>query len=197
MKVEVVPKNELVKIEKENKPVVSKAQAFVVKVSDDETKAYDILRQIKERINLIEEKRTSITKPLNASLKAANTLFKQLSDPLKEADSIIRQKILAFRQKQEEIAVRKQEQLCEKANAALEAGDEAKAEKLQAKAENITANVGNSLVQKRWTYEIVDIRKIPYKYLTVDSPIITQDIKAGERDIPGLRIFQEESIRII
>ena len=195
-KVQVIPQNEIVKIEKENKPVVRKAEALTIKLSADETAAYDILKAIKERVGFIEKKRKEITQPLNASLKAANALFKELSSPLKEADSIIRDKILAFRRRREEQAAKKQERLEAKAEEAEEEGDEERAEELTEKAESVTPKVGESVVAKRWTYKVVNITQVPRQYLILDSPTIREAIRAGVRDIPGIEIYQEEGLRV-
>lgn len=195
-KVQVLPQNEIVKIEKENKPVVRKAEALTIKVSDDETAAYDILKAIKERTTVIEKRRKAITQPLNTSLKATNALFKELSGPLKEADGIIRNKILEFREKREEVARKRQERLEVKAEEAEEAGDDERAEELAERAENVEAKVGDSVTAKRWTFEVIDIKEVPLMYLQLDSVAIRLAIRNGERKIAGLNIYQESSVRV-
>ncbi|MDD5458890.1 MAG: hypothetical protein PHF37_05830 [Phycisphaerae bacterium] len=189
-----VPSTELVRIEKETKPVVLAAGKLVIKDSDSETEAYQVLTQIKKHIDGIEAKRTAITKPLNASLKEVNALFKQLTKPLTQADTIIRDKILSFRQVREEQAQARQQKLLEKAQ---NEPDEAKAEQLQMKAEAVLANVGDSQTTKRWTFDLVDIAKVPVQYLDIDNGAIREAIRQGERDIPGLKIYQEESVRVV
>lgn len=196
VKVEVIPQTELVKIEKENKPVIRKAEALAIKVRDDETAAYVILKEIGIRVKSIESKRTAITKPLNASLKEVNALFKTLAQPLKTADVIIRDKILEFRTKREEAAAKKQAALEAKAEEAEEDGDKDRAIELSEKAESVTASVGESVVQKRWTFEAVDIDKIPREYLVPNEAAIRLAIREGVREIPGLKIYQKENIRI-
>jgi len=196
-KVEVIPKNQIVKIEKDNKPVVQRAQDFTIKVSADETNAYGVLQQIKDRIKFVEGKRKEITAPLNASLKAANALFKTLSEPLKIADTIIRDKILDFHQKQEEKAAKREAKLVGKIEEATAKGHIAIAEALVEKSENIKPLVGDSVVQKRWTFEVVDKSKVPVEYLSVDSTAVRAAIRDGERDIPGLRIYQEKGVRVL
>lgn len=64
------------------------------------------------------------------------------------------------------------------------------------KAELMEANVGESQTQKHWTFEVVDITKVPVLYLDVDTAVVRAAIRDGERDIPGLRIYQEESVRV-
>jgi len=194
VKVKPVSHTEIVKIQNQNKPVISKAEALVIKVSDDESAAYKILQAIKERMKLVEDKRTSITKPMNKSLKEVNALFKTLSEPLKTADKIIRDKILAFRTKREEQAAKRQEKLIARAE---EEEDENIAEALADKAAAVQANVGESQTMKRWTFKVIDIKKVPRQYLVLDSVAVRDAIRDGERQIPGIDIYLESSVRVV
>jgi hypothetical protein len=47
-----------------------------------------------------------------------------------------------------------------------------------------------------WDFEIVDESKIPREYLMVNEKAIRAAIKAGVRDIPGVRIFQKEELAV-
>ena len=187
---ELITKVEVQKIRKGNVPLVNAANRLVVSSPVDENQAYDVLKTIKEKINVIEKRRTSITKPLNHSLREVNSLFKELSQPLREADDVIRDKILEFRQLQAEKAAK----------------EEAKRRKIQqshkAKGHNVGApaivevETGKSVTQKRWTYELVDVDKLPRKYLIPNKAAIDFAVRRGIRKIPGLRIYQKESLRV-
>lgn len=50
-------------------------------------------------------------------------------------------------------------------------------------------------LRKVWTYEVVDLAKVPVEYLTVNDRVIKAAIsgKDGKRDIPGLRIFDQNA----
>lgn len=58
---------------------------------------------------------------------------------------------------------------------------------------NSTKNNG---LTKRWTHELVDLGQVPREYLVIDEKKVREAIAAGERNIPGLRIFQSESITL-
>jgi hypothetical protein len=195
-KVSAVSQNEIVKIEQENKPVIREAQALTIRAADDETAAYEVLRHIRQRTDAIEKKRKSIAAPLNASLKEVNTMFKTLASPLLEADSIIRSKILDFRAKREAQAAERQAKILKQAEKAEAKGDEAKAGELQAKAAVTAPIVGDSVVSKRWTFEIEDFSLVPRNFLQVDEKSIREAIRDGVREIAGVKIFQEEQIRV-
>jgi len=49
---------------------------------------------------------------------------------------------------------------------------------------------------KRWTFEVQDATKVPREYMIVHEPSIRQAINAGIREIPGVRIYQDESITL-
>ncbi len=192
----VVPQTEIVKIEKENKPIINKAVALKIKVSSDENRANEVFKQIAFRIKTIEAIRTKITQPLNTSLKEINTLFKSLSSPLKEAKKILNDSIIEFHEKREEQARKREEKLRLEAEEAEEDGDEELVEKLEDKIELVAPRVGESSTVKRWTFEVEDIHKIPREYLLVDQVEINRAIRNGARDIKGIRIFQKESVRV-
>lgn len=49
---------------------------------------------------------------------------------------------------------------------------------------------------KRWTFEVQDANQVPREYLTVDEKKIREAVQAGARTIPGVRIYQSESIAL-
>ncbi len=49
---------------------------------------------------------------------------------------------------------------------------------------------------RTWTFEILNQIDIPREYLIVDETAIRAAIKAGTRSIPGVKIFQKESLAI-
>lgn len=49
---------------------------------------------------------------------------------------------------------------------------------------------------KRWTFEVEDLSQVPREYLQLDEKKIREAISAGTRILPGLRIYQDESISL-
>jgi hypothetical protein len=47
---------------------------------------------------------------------------------------------------------------------------------------------------KRWTFEVTDPSLVPREYLVVDETRIREAMNRGERNIPGVRFYQSESI---
>jgi len=188
---QILSPEQVSKIRRETSPVVSQATALVIESPETENQACSILKKISLRLKDIENLRLSITKPLNESLRQANALFKTLAEPLHVADKTIREKILAFRTEQEE-AAEKRKQMQEK----IQTTRKEKGLEAAAMVEPV-AETGETQTQKRWTYELIDISKVPPEYLTLDAGTVRRAINAGIRDISGLRIFQQENVRII
>lgn len=191
-KAEMVPIRaaEVAKFKRGGTEIVEIADSLVVSAKAEENDAYDILKRIKTLSEEIESRRTSITKPLNASLRAANALFKPLSSPLKTAKDIIKGKIVDFQDEQEEKAA-KQQAIRDK----VEATRQAKGVEYE-EAEPVTPDVGESTITKRWAYDVKDLSKVPREYLALNTSVIWTAIRNGVRDIPGLKIYQEKNVSV-
>lgn len=187
----IVPVEVVQKAESDAALMTQQANQIQVTTTKQEEDAYAALTQIKKAIKTIEDKRKEITQPLNASLKATNAMFKQLSQPFFEADRIIRDKVMDFRQAQEEKAQKEKERR-QKIQAAHAAKGHETHEITQPKVEVAKTTV----TAKRWTFEIVDLSKVPRKYLIVDCSAVREDIRNGVRQIDGIDIFQVEGLRV-
>ena len=52
-------------------------------------------------------------------------------------------------------------------------------------------------VTRSWTFEVVDLDRVPREYMSLDVEVVRETIaRDGVREIPGLRIFQAESLRV-
>ena len=52
-------------------------------------------------------------------------------------------------------------------------------------------------VRKVWTFEVVDLDAVPRDYMSLDVEVVREAItKDGVRDIPGLRIYQSETLHV-
>lgn len=54
-------------------------------------------------------------------------------------------------------------------------------------------SVGARLI---WKFETVNIRTVPDQYLQINEPAVNRAIREGVREIPGLRIYQEETLAV-
>ena len=187
----IVPVEIVQKAESDAALMSQQAEAIQVTTTEQEEQAYTALTQIKQAIKTIESKRKEITKPLNASLKAANTMFKKLAQPFVEADRIVRDKVMDFRQAQELKAEMEFER-----RRKIQAAHEAKGHEIHEITEPEAKVSKETVVAKRWTFEVVDEKKIPRGFLVLNNVAVNNAIRAGVREIDGLDIFQVGGLRV-
>jgi len=200
---------EVMKVEKEilnlTLPATIKAETLVVRSEEDVEEGSNLLRKIKDAEIIIEDKRKSFTAPLNKSLKEINKTFKEMTLPLVEAREEIGKKILEWRRIERnriEDEMRIANDKAEKERLeAIETSPEIEEKDYPAveviEIPEVKKTMGNTQVRKYWTYEIIDIDKVPKEFMVVDDLSIRRVIRYGERIIPGLKIYQEEKISIV
>ena len=139
-----------------------------------EAAAHD-LKAVKALVKQIEEKRTSITQPINQALREVNALFKPPKEYLKRAEVLLKAKLLEYQTEQDRIArelqaeadalARKErEKLERRAAKAAAKGKAEKAEALSQVAETTAAPVIKSAAPKvagvvrreTWKAEVTD-----------------------------------------
>jgi len=187
----IVPVEVVQKAENDAALLSQQADAIQVTTTEQEEEAYTALTQIKQAIKTIESKRKEITKPLNASLKATNAMFKKLSEPFVEADRIVRDKVMDFRQLQEEKAQKELER-----RQKIQAAHEAKGHETHEITQPEVEVAKTTVTAKRWTFDVVNVNKVPREYLVVDNAAVNKAIRNGVREIDGLDIFQVEGLRV-
>lgn len=176
-----------------------------IKTLEDTKSATEDLSLIARSKKVLEEKRKEYVTPLNSQVKTINDTFKLVSDPLSQADSITREKLLAYRAEQERIRKeqedinREKEELARK-EAALNNGEftidttPVKVNAEQPKHVYTDMGMASGMKIKKW--EIADFAAVPDDYKMIDSAKVTKLVKAGIGAIPGIRIYEEEKIRI-
>lgn len=187
----IIPVAVVQKAESDAALMTQQAESIQVATTEQEEQAYTTLTQIKQTIKTIEDKRKEIVDPLNASLKATNAMFKKLSEPFVAADRIIRDKVMDFRQLQEEKAQKELERRQKIQEAHAVKGHETHeiaVPEVKVSQQTVTA--------KRWTFEVVNVNKVPKEYLVLDSAAVNKAIRNGVREIDGLKIFQVEGLRV-
>ena len=184
-----------------------KRAAAALKVDSDESEkeAVELGTRANKLAKEVDKRRMEITQEARDFTASVNNLAKQFTEPAKAVTAELKGKIGAYRQAKE-LERRKREAAERKAReeAQRKIDEEARAanvepvklpEPVAAKPANVTrAESGSAHGQKRWTFEVEDETKVPRQYLTLDSPRINAAIKAGIREIPGLKIFQKESV---
>ena len=217
-------KSEMIEVRKEDEAEAKGAMTF----ADNLVKQYSqgiasnqankqagvFLQDIRQRIKLLNDKRLSMTRPIDEAKKKIMDFFAQPIDRLKRADQAISKAMARFfdeqeaiRQKEEAEARAKAEKeaakLEVKAEKAEAAGKEEKAEELREQAQQVAATtpVMSSRVEKvegiamrmYWYFEIIDVSKIPKEYLMVDEEKLQQYAHAMKETakVEGVRFFSD------
>lgn len=55
---------------------------------------------------------------------------------------------------------------------------------------------GSAQTRKRWKFEVTDAMQVPRQYLMVDDRLLRAAVADGEREIPGVRIYQEDDLAV-
>jgi len=87
-----------------SKASLAAAKEFKIRTPEDAEDAGAVLREIKGLAKDFEEKRTSITKPINQALREVNALFKPAKAWLVEAEGLLKSRLLEYQNEQERIA---------------------------------------------------------------------------------------------
>lgn len=112
------------------------AQSFTIADDDEYAMAADELKAVKAKHKALEDKRTSITGPMNKAMKAINDLFRGPLAALEQAEGMFKTSMLAYTTEKERIAAearRKAEEAAAAERRRLE--EEARQREAQARAE--------------------------------------------------------------
>lgn len=180
------------------------ADQLIIAHEADVTSATTDLSVIANLKKSIEDKRKEYIQPLNDYLKTINDAFKTFTEPILYADKVVRNKILAYRaeldrQQQEAIEIERLKREAAEREAALTGQPIIQPEPTPVIATSPDRyHTDNGMLGKvtirKW--ELEDFSKIPDEYKTIDSVKIGKVVRAGIPSIPGIRIWQEETLRI-
>lgn len=153
--------------------------------------ASDYLARIKGIHKEVEAKRKEISKPFRAQAEALQKLFNPALEKLVEVEKLLKLKI------QEGLAraQQAQQQAFEQTERALATGNlaQAAAASQQAVASDVTLSKGVHTTSKL-RFEIVNPADVPAWAWSPDPAKIEAAIEAGWREIPGVRIFAQQTV---
>jgi hypothetical protein len=197
-----------------------KINSLVVDSEESLGLASDILKQVKDQEKLVDKREKEFTAPLNDTLKKIRDVFRPQKTALESLKRMIEQeKILPYhrelaeKRRLEEEVIRKA--LADKLRAEQEAKmavaskfedellleqavkiDE-KIEKIESKSIKtgpVKSEFSTLSVSKKWVFEIEDATQVPLRYLSPDEKKIKAAVDSGLRDIPGVKIYEKETV---
>lgn len=185
---------EITKIQESISPIVSEAKTYTVTTPEEVDQASLFLKKVTDTLRAVETKRLSFTAPLNQSLKEINSTFKQISAPLEEAKSHISKLIIDWRREEQARIVKEEERRRHIQDAHAEQGHNVNDPVTMARPDN---TIGNASTRKIWRFKITDFSKVPDEFKTINQVAVNMEIRNGKRAIPGLEIYQEETLAVI
>lgn len=199
MSVEVLNQELPIKLE-ENSPAIEKAitdmVTFVQNITVDNEPAFktvtSLYRQARDWRKIIEEKRKAATDPFRRQVSAINDKAKSLTDPLARIEEIATMKADGYQKMLEDIKAQEDTKIRQAAEI-LDLNEELYLPPLEKSIRGEGA-IAYTKVEKK--FRLIDISKVPAKYLKLDEAAIKQDIKLGIVEIPGLEIYEEKTTQL-
>lgn len=205
-----IPRLELVKFEAECNRLAAEANQIIIDGDVSQELAASLLGQIKQVAKAIEDKRKLLVAAPNGFVKNVNNLAKKLAAPLSLAEGTVKQKLLVHSREQEikrleaerkarEAAEAEQTRLADlAAKAKVELPPEVIAPEpapVIEKPKAVRTEYGTTYEHREWKHRVVDPQAVPREFLMVDEKAIRAAVVAGKREIPGVEIYEEVSIR--
>jgi len=150
--------------------------------------ASDFYAQSAHTLKEIDFVRKRRNQPHQDKINEINDEARVFTDILKEIQQIAKQKCEAYQKMLEERKAEEQKNI-EEAREIFGIENDLASPHLPPVLRAKGATLFTRTVRK---FRIVDSSKIPSKYLKVDEEAITQDIKLGIQEIPGLEIYEEK-----
>lgn len=177
------------------------AQERDVTSQDDVRIATEDLSVVARLKKEIEAKRREYTSPLDQHLRDINSVFKSVQEPLLLADTIIRKKVLAYQTEMarkaaeaERIAAEERRLAEEKAALTGQPVEPIEIPVLAPIETTTNGELGTSGQRMIAKYEVEDFASVPDKYKLLNEALVGKLVRAGETDIPGIRIWKEPTL---
>lgn len=162
---------------------------MLIETDGQYTMAVECLREVKDKMNTLEEQRKQATKPLMEAKRAVDTWFKPAGESLRKAERSIKRAIAKFHD------VRKAEskKVLEEVSQAVKAGNQ---EIATARLKALPANTDKVSTRESWKFEVSNVSLLPREYLTPDLKKIGAVVRTlkGDSDIPGVNIRVEKQV---
>lgn len=215
IKVQSIDVSSIKKSEQETQLIVKEAQGIVIKTQADYIIAGELRKRIKGKIKEIDERRKSLTLPLDGVKKSIMAMFNPMLELLEKGVARIDNGVIAYSEEQDRKAreaqakadeeARKEREKAESRAKELEAkGKFEKAQAMQDKADNIIApvitsaapKISGQTIKEMWDFEIIDIDIIPRQYLIPNEVLLRKTVSAssGKILISGIKIFSKKIV---
>lgn len=179
--------------ESQIKAVINQMVSFTLQLDVVNDAAYkkvtSLYRQARDWKKAIEAKRKQLVDPLRRQTSLINDKAKDLTDPLDQVIDMANMKASGYTKMLEE-AKKKEDERIRLAASLFDAEDEVYIPPME---KNIRGEGASTFTKIEKKFKVVDISKVPLKYLTVNEKAVEMDIKMGINAIPGLEIYETQT----
>ncbi len=167
-------------------------ESLIVNSEESYKKVTSLYAEAREWKKAIELRRKELVDPFRKKQASINDIAKELTDPLDAVIDMANGKANGYVRMLEERKRLADEELRQQA-ALFDAAEEIYIPPM----DNIVRGDGAIAVTKTETqFRVVDISKVPVKYLMVDEAAIKKDIKLGISQIDGIEIFETKTTQL-
>lgn len=187
----VIPYDSLAQKSAEAEQTLAALGSFQITTQEQMDYASSYLQRIKALYKELDEQRLAVSRPFVKRVKEVQSRFKPALQLLSQVEDVLKDRIqagYAYAQQMQAAAFGQ-------AQVALERGDQrgAAIATQQAIAADVTLSPGISL-RPRLRWEVVDPSQVPGVLWSVDPVKVDAAIDAGYREIPGVRIWEEQGV---
>lgn len=196
---EVLAQPESVELVKRAAKVAEEATPLLIIRNDDEYEhAAEVLKRVKTLFSDAEDRRKFLVKPLNDHVKTINDASKKITEPLAKQEKAIKDAMVVYYTAKEVAAAAERNRL---ALAAAAAQDELNKEAELLNVEAPILNIPTVLEPERtivgvtmkgqWVGEVENLALVPDQFKMIDQVKLNAAVNAGERSIPGVKIYKK------
>jgi hypothetical protein len=144
--------------------------SLLTEITDEKSakQALSLALQSRKIKNQAEETKKELLRPIIDYQKAINKLVSDLRGKIEQIEKRLQDKVSQWMEKEN-------------------------SDNVFYKVSEIEVEDGKIFKKESWEYEIVDSSKLPFEYLEPSASAIESAVKSGVRNIPGVRIFKEET----
>jgi hypothetical protein len=182
-------------IQKVAHPLAEAASNFKIVDGDDMKEATAMLSDLNKQRDRVTEEKEKVTKPLNQALKAERARWKPLEDVLEGAIDALRRRMTSYQTQAKAEADAKADRIAArvgegKGKLAPETAMR-KLDEIEKPEEAVSTDAGQVKFRTVEKFEVIEISKLPWEYLTPNETKIREAMKAGLK-LPGVRYYTEE-----
>lgn len=174
--------------------------------SDDQyNEVAEVLPTLRKTLKLLGQRYTELYGEFDEALKGKKQQFKALAEPFTQLDERLTNMMNAWNRaksiKQADDERKRREEEARLEREARAGSQEAAKQIVEQKPvvvekKRVVSATGTVGTRKQWTFDVLDLSKVPVEYLMIDKVKVNGAIKTGVREIPGINIFETDNLNV-